>query len=242
MYHHTVNDYHPIKIIYISACNIAVINRMVNHSCLPQLVFEQIINSGLYMPNNSLNADYQQAFYNVVSNAVDEFPRTLALRVDLRFPVSYRYGDSNREVTRFIESLKAKLLVDCRRKNRRWKRNWNNRLRYAWVREIGERNHRKHYHVLLLLNKDFYHGVGRFNADDSLYALIQQAWCSALALDDEQYSALANMTQNGGYHLNKKSPNYMNQVTELLKRMDYLAKDHTKSYGDGYRSIGMSRG
>lgn len=60
----------------------------------------------------------------------------------------------------FIESLKAKLLVDCQRKNRRWKRNRSNRLRYVWVREVGERNHRKHYHVLLLLNKDFYHGAG----------------------------------------------------------------------------------
>lgn len=40
------------------------------------------------MPNNSLNADYQQAFYDVIRNAVDEFPRTLALRVDLRFPAT----------------------------------------------------------------------------------------------------------------------------------------------------------
>ncbi|EKN4697770.1 inovirus Gp2 family protein [Yersinia ruckeri] len=193
------------------------------------------------MPNDSLNADYQQAFYEVVTNAVEEFPRTLALRVDLRFPGDYQYGESNREVTRFIESFKAKLKVDCLRKNRRWKRNWNNRLRYVWVREVGERNHRKHYHVLLFLNKDFYHGAGSYNADDSLYALIQQAWCSALGLDAEQYSALANMTENGCYYLNGNSPGYMQQVTELLKRMEYLAKDHTKCYGDGYRSIGISR-
>lgn len=205
------------------------------------LIIARIIYTGLYMSNDSLNADYQKAFYNLIRNAVDEFPRTLALRVDLRFPGDYQYGDSNREVTRFIESLKAKLLVDCRRKNRRWRRNWNNRLRYVWVREIGERNRRKHYHVLLLLNKDFYHGAGSYNADDSLYALIQQAWCSALGLDTEQYSGLANMTENGCYYLNKRSPNYMQQVTELLKRMDYLAKDHTKCYDDGYRSIGMSR-
>lgn len=193
------------------------------------------------MSNDSLNADYQRAFYEVVTNAVEEFPRTLALRVDLRFPRRYRYGDSNREATRFIDSLKAKLLADCRRKNRRWRRNWNNRLSYVWVREVGELNHRKHYHVLLLLNKDFYHGAGNYNADDSLYALIQQAWCSALGLDPEQYSALANMAKNGCFYLNRNSPNYMQRINELLKRMEYLAKDHTKSYDDGYRSIGMSR-
>ncbi|HHA2250019.1 TPA: inovirus Gp2 family protein [Enterobacter ludwigii] len=193
------------------------------------------------MSRNSLNADYQQAFYDVIRNAVDEFPRTVTLRVDLRFPRRYQYGDSNREVTRFIESLKAKLLVDCQRKNRRWGRNRNNRLRYVWVREVGERNRRKHYHVLLLLNKDFYHGAGRFNADDSLYALIQQAWCSALGLESAQYSALANMTENGCFYLNRKSPDYMQRINELLKRMEYLAKNHTKCYDDGYRSIGMSR-
>jgi hypothetical protein len=110
-----------------------MINRMVTYAYSMKLL---IIYSGLYMPRNSLNADYQQAFYDVIRNAVDEFPRTLALRVDLRFPHHYQYGDSNKEVTRFIESLKAKLLVDCQRKNRRWKRNWSNRLRYVWVREV----------------------------------------------------------------------------------------------------------
>lgn len=194
------------------------------------------------MPSNSLNADYQQAFYDVIRNAVDEFPRTLALRVDLRFPGDYQYGDSNREATRFIESLKAKLLVDCRRKNRRWRRNWNNRLRYVWVREIGERNRRKHYHVLLLLNKDFYHSAGSYKADGSLYALIQQAWCSALGLDPEKYQALANLAKSGCLYLNRNSRDYMQQVTELLTRMKYLAKNHTKCYDDGFRSIGLSRG
>lgn len=85
----------------------------------------------------SYNSQYQQTFYDVIQDAVSDFPRTLALRVDLRFPQGYRYGLSNKEVTRFIESLKAKIKVDCKKKNRRWRRNWVNRLRYAWVREVG---------------------------------------------------------------------------------------------------------
>ncbi|EPL3976045.1 inovirus Gp2 family protein [Serratia ureilytica] len=190
----------------------------------------------------SYNVQYQQAFYDVIQDAVSEFPRTLALRVDLRFPQGYRYGLSNKEATRFIESLKAKIKVDCQKKNRRWRRNWVNRLRYAWVREVGERNSRKHYHVLLLLNKDFYYGAGKFDSNDSLAALIQQAWCSALNVNREQYSALVNLTKNGVYYLNSNSSNYMQQVADLLNRMDYLAKDHTKCYDDGYRSIGTSRG
>lgn len=61
------------------------------------------------MQHNSLNAYYQQAFYDVIRNAVDEFPRTLALRVDLRFPRHYQYGDSNKSF-RFIESLQLLLM------------------------------------------------------------------------------------------------------------------------------------
>ncbi|HEJ7040596.1 TPA: inovirus Gp2 family protein [Serratia liquefaciens] len=190
----------------------------------------------------SYNSQYQQTFYDVIQDAVSNFPRTLALRVDLRFPQGYRYGLSNKEVTRFIESLKAKIKVDCQKKNRRWRRNWVNRLRYAWVREVGERNRRKHYYVLLLLNKDFYYGAGKFDLNHILAALIQQAWCSALNVDREQYSALVNLTKNGMYYLNGNSSDYMQQVTDLLNRMDYLAKDHTKCYDDGYRSIGTSRG
>ncbi|MBN6350244.1 inovirus Gp2 family protein [Providencia rettgeri] len=188
------------------------------------------------------NAKYQQAFSNVINDAVREFPRTLALRVDLRFPSYYQYGDSNKEITRFIESLKAKIDVACRNKNHDWDRNWHNRLRYIWVREIGELNQRKHYHALLLLNKDFYWSAGDFKSTTSLAGLIQQAWCSALGIELAQYKGLVNFTENGLHVLNTNKEDYSQRLVSLLHCMDYLAKDHTKSYHDGYRSIGMSRG
>ncbi|MCW2255412.1 hypothetical protein M2263_001503 [Providencia alcalifaciens] len=193
------------------------------------------------MMRHSYNIEYKNLFINVINKSVDEFPRTLALRVDLRFPVNYEYSDSNREITRFIESLKAKLKVDCLRKNKRWGRHWRNSLRYVWVREIGNLNKCKHYHVLLLLNKDFYHGAGRFSSDNSLAALIQQAWCSALGLSPARYASLVNFSKKGVFHLNVNGENYDQQFAELLNRMDYLAKDYTKCYDDGYRSIGTSR-
>lgn len=187
------------------------------------------------------NKKYQNVFVDVINQAVDEFPRTLALRVDLRFPANYNYSSSSREITRFIESLKAKLRVDCSRKNKHWERRWQNRLRYVWVREIGNRNNRKHYHVLLLLNKDFYHGAGKFDSDNSLAALIQQAWCSALELDYTLHPSSVNFPVNGVFHLNINKEDYEQLLTQLLKRMEYLAKDYTKDYDDRYRSIGRSR-
>ncbi|HHR6443366.1 TPA: inovirus Gp2 family protein [Providencia alcalifaciens] len=193
------------------------------------------------MMEYSYNLKYQNLFIDVISYAVNEFPRTLALRIDLRFPVNYKYGNSSQEITRFIESLKAKLKVDCKRKNKRWGRHWQNHLRYVWVREIGIREQRKHYHALLLLNKDLYHNAGKFNSTDSLAALIQQAWCSALGLSPIMHSSLVNFSKKGVFHLNINRENYEQQLAELLERMNYLAKDYTKCYDDGYRSIGASR-
>lgn len=187
------------------------------------------------------NAKYQQAFSNVINDAVREFPRTLALRVDLRFPSYYQYGDSNKEITRFIESLKAKIDVASINKNHDWDRNWHNRLRYIWVREIGELNHHKHYHALLLLNKDFNWNAGDFKSTTSLAGLIQQAWRSALGIELAQYEGLVHFTKNGLHVLNINKEDYSQRLVSLLHCMDYLAKDHTKSYHDGYRSIGMSR-
>ncbi|MEX6035785.1 YagK/YfjJ domain-containing protein [Providencia hangzhouensis] len=74
-------------------------------------------------------------------------------------------------------------------------RNWHNRLRYIWVREIGERN-RPHYHALLLLNKDFYWSAGHFGITTSLAGLIQQAWCSALGIE---------LTNTKGWFISRKT-------------------------------------
>ncbi|WP_288493328.1 inovirus Gp2 family protein [uncultured Pantoea sp.] len=193
------------------------------------------------MDNGSHNEQYRQEFMNVIRNAVDEFPRTLALRVDLRFPKKYQYETSNKEITRFNESLKAKLLVDCLRRNDQWDRNLRNRLRYILVREVGELNCRKHYHVLLLLNKDFYRGAGNFDSDTSLAALIQQAWCSALSLEWEKHRHLVHFPEKACCYLHGNSANYMQEATDLLRNIDYMVKNYSKPYGDGYRSIGASR-
>ncbi|HHD7737064.1 TPA: inovirus Gp2 family protein [Providencia rettgeri] len=193
------------------------------------------------MQEYSYNKKYQNIFVDVINQAVDDFPRTLALRIDLRFPSDYKYSNSNLEITRFIESLKAKLSVDCLRKNKLWGRRWRNRLRYIWVRETGNSNRRKHYHALLLLNKDLYHGAGKFDSDNSLAALIQQAWYSALGLDSTMYLSLVHFPVSGVFHLNINKEDYEQKLNYLLKRMEYLAKDYTKNYDDGYRSIGRSR-
>lgn len=99
-------------------------------------------------------------------------------------------------ISRFTDSLKAKIDAYIKRKQHEGKRVHATTLRFVWVREFGERNGKKHYHVVLLQNRDTWCGAGDYRAPDSLAGLIKQAWCSALRVDAQQYSSLANFPQN----------------------------------------------
>ncbi len=57
-------------------------------------------------------------------------------------------------ISRFFASLKAKIQAYQRHKRRANKRVRATTLRYFWCREFGKEKGRKHYHVILLLNKD----------------------------------------------------------------------------------------
>ncbi|WP_159187282.1 YagK/YfjJ domain-containing protein, partial [Escherichia coli] len=85
-----------------------------------------------------------------------------------------------------------------RKKRRANKRVRATTLRYFWCREFGKEKGRKHYHVILLLNKDTWCSPGDFTVPSSLATLIQLAWCSALHLEPWQ--------GNGLVHFSRRTP------------------------------------
>ncbi|HAN8831887.1 TPA: inovirus Gp2 family protein, partial [Escherichia coli] len=58
-----------------------------------------------------------------------------------------------------------------------------------------EEENRKHYHVILLLNKDTWCSLGDFSEPSSLAAMIQEAWCSALHLEPWQGDGLVHFSR-----------------------------------------------
>lgn len=195
------------------------------------------------MSSYTYNDDYIKKINHTIRNSLVTYNRVTAIRADLRFPSSnkFYYNDSS-VITRFFESLKAKINADLKRKNKAWKRNHSCSLFYVWVREFGEINNRKHYHVLLLLNKDVYCNLGDFiKTEGTLHALIQQAWCSAIGVNYPSERYLVHIPNNAVTWLgNNKTDNEIT-IYELSQRCNYLAKEHTKYYGDGERSFGCSR-
>ncbi|HHH4168823.1 TPA: inovirus Gp2 family protein [Providencia stuartii] len=195
------------------------------------------------MSSYTYNDHYIQKINHTIRKALLIHNRVTAIRVDLRFPSEniFHFNDS-RVITRFFESLKAKINADLKRKNKIWKRNHICPLSYVWVREFGEINNKKHYHVLLLLNKDVYWRLGDFiKTEGTLYALIQQAWCSAIGVNYPAERYLIHIPDNAITWLDNNKPNNESTIFELNQRCRYLAKEHTKYYGDGERSFGCSR-
>ncbi|STI14933.1 malate transporter [Escherichia coli] len=125
------------------------------------------------------NPFWQQRIRETVLRALDVHPRLTALRVDLRLPDVPAATDAA-VISRFINALKARINAYQKRKRREGKRVHPTTLHYAWAREFGELKGKKHYHLLLLVNRDTWCRAGDYRAPRSLAGMIKQAWCSAL--------------------------------------------------------------
>lgn len=192
------------------------------------------------MRNGRHNLGYQAIIYKTILKALDHHPRLMAFRCDLRFPSLICEAEfDSRVITRFFESLKAKIAADLKRKEKAWGRRLSCTLNYVWVREYGDVNERKHYHVLIFLNKDVYHSLGDYRAlRDNLAAMIKQAWCSATRLTSQEFYSLTQFEKV--FYFNRNSNEIDLQVERFIDYASYLAKNVTKRYGDGERSIGSS--
>lgn len=188
------------------------------------------------------NPEYQAIIFNVILKALERYSRLMVIRCDLRFPLEQvEAEDDPKVITRFISSLKAKIKSDLKRKEKAWGRRLECSLHYVWVREFGDVNGNKHYHVLLFFNKDIYHSLGDFRqSKGNLSAMIKQAWCSATGLDYYHFPYLVHFPERGIFYLDKNKSDIQQQIAKVVKHAEYLAKNVTKRYGDGDRSIGSS--
>lgn len=192
------------------------------------------------MRQRRYNPEYQTIIFNTILKALEIHPRLMVIRCDLRFPLEATQAETDASViTRFIESLKAKINADLKRKEKAWRRRLSCVLNYVWVREYGDVNGKKHYHVLLFVNKDIYHSPGDYSAPSgNLSAMIKQAWCSATRLHHPDFFSLVHFVRV--FYLDKNKHDIQYQIERVAEHGNYLAKNVTKRYGDGERSIGSS--
>ncbi|CAK7007056.1 MAG: hypothetical protein MEPRV_00321 [Providencia sp.] len=71
------------------------------------------------MSSNTHNEHYIQKINHTIRKSLLTYNRVTAIRVDLRFPSSnILYLDDSNVITRFFESLKAKINADLKRKKK----------------------------------------------------------------------------------------------------------------------------
>ncbi len=206
------------------------------------------MNRRLITNHGPLNMDYMKKIEVVIGRALEEYPRTMAVRVDLHFPkqvtndmpIYFADADSG-AISRFFDSLTAQISADNVRKVKLGTRIYPCALRYVWVKEHTQK-YKDHYHVVLLLNKDAYGYLGQFTSTQSNLAnKIRKAWASALRIDAQAAASLVHVPDNPIYYLDSNAQDFAQVVDDLMYRVSYLAKKETKKYGDGFRSFGCSR-
>ena len=189
--------------------------------------------------------EYLYELKHTIDLAMAEYPRVLAFRIDLYVPNGIElpeYAYTNKVISKFFESFTKKIQYHQERvAERGYSRGC--KVRYVWSKEIGQRG-RRHYHLLILLNRDAYYRLGRIGSERvNMFRRIKESWASALGLSAAQVNGLVHRPPNPEYFINREiRRDEVDELPELFYRASYLCKKATKHYGDRQRSFDTSRG
>lgn len=185
--------------------------------------------------------EYLEALQVTLENALNDYPRVLAFRVDPVIPTvisdTMTEEDHRTLIPKFNASLRAIIQHDLERRRRS---GWvpGTKVRHVWCREVGA-NGKPHYHYFLILNRDAYHLPGRVGSpNENLFNRISRAWYSALGVEWNPQEPWIHVPQNPVYWIDRGNPQ---SFREAFYRASYLCKADTKQYGWGLRAFGTSR-
>lgn len=190
--------------------------------------------------------EHLAALKRTIELAMDQYPRVLAFRVDLRLPLDIDlpdYACTNQVISRFFASFTKKIQHHQEKVRERDGYARGCKVRYVWSREVGQRD-RPHYHLLVLLNRDAYYTVGRLRSEKvNMISRMEDSWAGALGISTDQVSGLVEIPKNAEYRVDRNvRPDDIDELPELFRRASYLCKAATKRYGDRQRGFDASRG
>ncbi|AKH63398.1 MULTISPECIES: inovirus Gp2 family protein [Photorhabdus] len=194
------------------------------------------------------NAHYMKRLEEITRYAMEDYARVLAFRVDLRLPVDNQHkGYDSTVITRFIASLKAQIAAYLNKRRREGKRIYPCKLRYVWVKEFGEEKGNKHYHMLLLVNREVFRNTA-LTMDRSaqyrglLVGMVARAWAVALKRTGDMADKAPFHLPGVSYELDRRNGTNTDFYRSYIYHISYLAKEYTKNHDDGERNFGCSQG
>lgn len=205
------------------------------------LHYDQQYNNHLVMVEKGALIDQYLGRLNFVfNNALTQYSKVFTIRLDLRFSNDYELMQRTESdvITRFIESLKAKIAHN-RMLARRNGNYHDTEVRYVWAKEISK-DASHHYHVLLFLNGNAFRSLGSFEmGNDNLYNRINEAWASALSIHLVQASGLVHVSDQT--LIDQSQMDAQERIDHVFYLGSYLCKAATKLYDDGGKWFGSSR-
>jgi hypothetical protein len=213
------------------------------HNSNLTLHYEPIFrNLPVMVPRGPLILNYLERLHETLHRSLADHARTFAMRFDLRYPGLMPAGIdlSNRAISTFFEVLKDVIQIDREGASQRNGFAHSTRVRYAWAREYGQ-DGKPHYHCLLLLNRDAYHTVGRFDsAQQNMFKRIFTSWANTLGLAETSAEAagLVHIPASAVWHLDRGN---VRELEDIFFRASYLCKAATKCFGDGQHGFECSR-
>ena len=182
---------------------------------------------------NGWVVEYMQSIHSTLCKAINQYPRTYAVRFELMFPQDVEVKHDDAVITRFIASLKAKLCHNMKTRADDGRRVHPCTLRYVWCKEKNS-SLNYHYHMLIFFNRDTYKWLGQvdLNNDSLLSTRIAKAWNSALGLGPHWQKHSVHYPRSNEYHIDTNSECYIPSINDLFRRASYLAKVDTKIYAN----------
>ncbi|MBB4864034.1 hypothetical protein HNP46_002894 [Pseudomonas nitritireducens] len=185
--------------------------------------------------------EYLQILQRITERSLADHREVFAVRFDLQFPeVEFTpwHWMTNEVISRFVESLEERIQNARKKAAVDNKKAHKTTVRWMWVKEYGDDSSRAnpHYHCLLLLNRDAFNALGKFDLErDNLYSRLVSAWASALGVEDWQAMGMVHIPTNACYSITTEG------YSGYFYRMSYLCKARSKVYGNGQHACGYSR-
>ncbi|TCD18151.1 inovirus Gp2 family protein [Pseudomonas sp. IC_126] len=184
--------------------------------------------------------EHLERLHDVTIAAMARYPRVFAFRFDLHLPKGISMpaeAYTNEVVSRFNAAIK--LMVRSARQSARAVNRYapETDLYWMWTREEGDDS--QHYHFVMLVNKDAFHTLGRFNSKrDNLYTRIARAWSGALRIPYGEYKGLVHVPTGAVYYLSREEDS---ELKEFFYRASYMCKARSKVFGHGFQVMNSSR-
>lgn len=181
--------------------------------------------------------------FSTFKKALDDHPRTLAVRFDLKVPVAGMPVNAKSPIERFIGSVQERINTKIKQKQREGKRWHRCNVRYVQKVEQAPDAVHEHYHVVLFVNNDMFMRVGHLGPDDDsqLAVIIREAWHNVVGVDENTTEVLVHGSTPASRRIKGPFSSMNPELRRAITHFSYLCKEETTLYRRGRPAFTTSR-